>query len=293
VVYSYFPGCTLRAKAKGFESSTLASCEVLGVCLEELEEWQCCGATFPLQIDNSFPLVSPSRTLASAKKAGRKLVTLCSGCLNVLKRTNHALREDPDKREKVCAFIEEDYSGEVEVLHLLEILRDEIGFEALSRKVVSPLSGLPVAAYYGCLLLRPPEEVGIDDPEAPRVLEDFLSALGCEPVDYPYKTECCGSYVVLQPGGATVSPSRLVVESAKSGGAKVIVTSCPLCQFNLDYAQSGSVERGEKAVPVIYFTQVLAVALGLGEEALEFDGHIVPPGLIFQSVGVGGCGGLT
>jgi heterodisulfide reductase subunit B len=213
--------------------------------------------------------------------------------LNVLKRTNHALREDPDKREKVCAFIEEDYSGEVEVLHLLEILRDEIGFEALSRKVVSPLSGLPVAAYYGCLLLRPPEEVGIDDPEAPRVLEDFLSALGCEPVDYPYKTECCGSYVVLQPGGATMSPSKLVVESAKSRGAKVIVTSCPLCQFNLDYAQSGSVERGEKAVPVIYFTQVLAVALGLGEEALEFDGHIVPPGLIFQSVGVGGCGGLT
>jgi heterodisulfide reductase subunit B len=293
VVYSYFPGCTLRAKAKGFESSTLASCQVLGVCMEELEEWQCCGATFPLQIDNSFPLVSPARTLATAKKTGRKLVTLCSGCLNVLKRTNHVVREDLDKREKVCAFIEEDYSGEVEVLHFLEILRDEIGFESLARKVISPFSGLPVAAYYGCLLLRPPEEVGIDDLEAPRVLEDLLSALGCDPVDYPYKTECCGSYVVLQPGEPTVAPSRLVVESAKSRGAKIIITSCPLCQFNLDYAQAENVARGEKAIPVVYFTQLLAVALGLSEEVLQFDGHIVPPGLIFQSVGVGGCGGLT
>ena len=293
MVYSYFPGCTLRAKAKGFESSTLASCEVLGVCLEELEEWQCCGATFPLQIDNSFPLVSPARTLASAKKAGRELVTLCSACLNVLKRTNHVIREDLDKREKVCAFIEEDYSGEVEVLHLLEILRDEIGFESLARMVVSPFSGLPVAAYYGCLLLRPPDEVGIDDPESPSVLEEFLSALGCDPVEYPYKTECCGSYVVLQPGELTMSPSRLVVESAKSRGAKVIVTSCPLCQFNLDYAQSGSVERGVRAVHVVYFTRLLGVALGLGEEVLQFGGQIVDPGLIFQSVGVGGCGGLT
>jgi len=293
VVYSYFPGCTLRAKAKGFDSSALASCKALGVCLEELEEWQCCGATFPLQIDNSFPLVSPARTLASAKKTGRKLVTLCSACYNVLKRTNHVLREDIDKREKVFSFIEEDYSGEVEVLHLLEILRDEIGFRSLNAKISSSFQGLPVAAYYGCLLLRPPEEVGIDDPEAPRVLEDFLLALGCRPVDYPYKTECCGSYVVLQPGGLTVSPSRLIVESAKSGGAKAIVTSCPLCRFNLDYAQSGALERGENTIPVMYFTEVLAIALGLGEGVLQFDGHLVPPGLIFQSLGVGGYGGLT
>jgi len=293
VVYSYFPGCTLRAKAKGFDSSALASCKVLGVSLEELEEWQCCGATFPLQIDNSFPLVSPARTLASAKKAGRKLVTLCSACYNVLKRTNHVLREDLDKREKVSAFIEEDYLGEVEVLHLLEILRDEIGFGSLATKVVSSFQGLPVAAYYGCLLLRPPEEVGIDDPEAPRVLEDFLLALGCHPVDYPYKTECCGSYVVLQPGGLTASPSRLIVESAKSGGAKVIVTSCPLCRFNLDYAQSGDLEKDANAIPVVYFTELLAIALGLGEEVLQFDGNLVPPGLIFQSLGVWGYGGLT
>ncbi|HOB88825.1 MAG: CoB--CoM heterodisulfide reductase iron-sulfur subunit B family protein [Bacillota bacterium] len=293
MVYSYFPGCTLRAKARGFESSTLASCKVLGVCLEELEEWQCCGAAFPLQIDNSFPLVSPTRALISAKKAGRDLVTLCSACLNVLKRTNHVMRADLDRREKVCAFIEEEYSGEVEILHLLEVLRDRIGFEALARKVVVPLSGLSVAAYYGCLLLRPPEEVGIDDPEAPTILEEFLSALGCDPVDYPYKTECCGSYVLLQPGEAALSPSRLVVESAKSRGAQVIVTSCPLCQFNLDYAQSGNAERMDYGLPVLYFTQLLAIALGLGEESLNFEEHIVPPGLLFQSVGVLGCGGLT
>jgi heterodisulfide reductase subunit B len=293
VVYSYFPGCTLRAKAKGFDSSALASCKVLGVYLEELEEWQCCGATFPLQIDNSFPLVSPARTLAAAKKAGRKLTTLCSACYNVLKRTNHVLREDLDKRNKVCTFIEEDYFGDLEILHLLEILRDEIGFASLAEKIVKPFSGFPVAAYYGCLLLRPPEEVGFDDPEAPRILEDLLFALGCSPVDHPYKTECCGSYVVLQPGEPTASPSRLIVESAKSRGARAIVTSCPLCQFNLDYVQSGDVERGENAVPVVYFTQLLAMALGFGEEVLQFDGHLVPPGPVFRSAGVGGCEGAT
>ena len=293
MVYSYFPGCTLRAKAKGFDLSALASCKVLGVYLEELNEWQCCGATFPLQMDNSFPLVSPARTLASAKKTGSKLVTLCSACYNVLKRTNHVMRLDPDRREKVCSFIEEDYSGDVEVLHLLEILRDEIGFDSLAGKVSVGFQGLPVAAYYGCLLLRPPEEVGIDDPEAPTVLEDFLLALGCQPVEYPYKTECCGSYVVLHPGEFASSPSRLILESAKSKGAKVIVTSCPLCRFNLDYVQSIDVERGDAAIPVVYFTELLAIAVGLGEDVLHFEGHVVPPGLIFQSLGVGRCGGLT
>ncbi|MGE5587908.1 MAG: CoB--CoM heterodisulfide reductase iron-sulfur subunit B family protein, partial [Clostridia bacterium] len=286
--YAYFPGCTLRAKAKGFESSALASARALGIHLEELPNWQCCGATFPLQVDNSFPLVSPARTLASARKAGERLVTLCSACYNVLKRTNHVMCTDADRRDKVNAFIEEDYKGDLEVAHFLEVLRDDVGFDALARRAKVPLGGLAAAPYYGCLLLRPADELAFDDPEAPRILEDFLSALGCRVVDHPYKIECCGSYVALDPGEAASEPSRLVVESAKARGAQVIVTSCPLCQYNLEVSQRGPRGRGGAGVPVIYFTQLLAIALGLSEDVLGFEDHVISPGPLLRSIGAMG-----
>ncbi|MGE5586115.1 MAG: CoB--CoM heterodisulfide reductase iron-sulfur subunit B family protein [Bacillota bacterium] len=286
--YPYFPGCTLRAKARGFESSALASAGALGVQLDELPNWQCCGATFPLQADNSFPLVSPARTLASARKMGERLVTLCSACYNVLKRTNHVMRTDADRRDKVNAFIEEDYRGDLEVVHFLEVLRDDIGFDALARSAKVPLGDLAVAPYYGCLLLRPADELAFDDPEAPHILEDFLSALGCRVVDHPYKIECCGSYVALEPGDLASGPSRMVAESARTRGAQVIATSCPLCQYNLDASQQGARGRDGAGVPVIYFTQLLAIALGLSEDVLGFGGHVISPGPILRSIGAMG-----
>lgn len=286
--YPYFPGCTLRAKARGFEASALASARVLGIHLEELPNWQCCGATFPLQADNSFPLVSPARTLASARKKGERLVTLCSACYNVLKRTNHVMRTDADRRDKVNAFIEDDYRGDLEVVHFLEVLRDDVGFDSLARGAKVPLSGLAAAPYYGCLLLRPADELAFDDPEAPHILEDFLSALGCRVVDHPYKIECCGSYVALEPGELASGPSRMVVESARARGAQVIVTSCPLCQYNLDVSQQGARGRNGAGVPVIYFTQLLAIALGLPEDVLGLEGHVISPGPLLRSIGAMG-----
>jgi len=291
--YPYFPGCTLKAKARGFETSAVASAGALGVHLDEMENWQCCGATFPLQADNSFPLVSPARTLASARKMGERLVTLCSACYNVLKRTNHVLRTDVGRRDKVNAFIEEDYAGDLEVMHFLEVLRDDVGFDALARSVKTSLGGLAVAPYYGCLLLRPNDELGFDDPEAPHILEDFLSALGCQVVDHPYKIECCGSYVALEPGDLASGPSRMVVESARSRGAQAIVTSCPLCQYNLDVAQQGAHGREQAGVPVIYFTQLLAIALGLPEDVLGFEGHVISPGPLLRCVGVVGSDAIA
>lgn len=282
--YAYFPGCTLRAKAKGFDASALAAARSLGVGLQELENWQCCGATFPLQADNSFPLVSPGRTLAAARKKGDKIVTLCSACYNVLKRTNYVFRTDKDRRDKVNAFIEEDYTGDLEVMHFLEVLRDDVGFEALAREVRLSLRDLAVAPYYGCLLLRPPRELCFDDAEAPRIMEDFLRALGCRVVDHPYKIECCGSYVALKAGDLATSASRLVVESARSRGAQMIVTSCPLCQYNLDVAQRGTAGADGRGLPVVYFTQLLAIALELPGEVLHFDGHVIPPGPLLRSI---------
>ena len=210
----YFPGCTLHSKAQSFDASARAAARALGIEMEELPEWTCCGATFSMSADSVMGLVAPTRILASAKEAG-KLLTLCSFCYNTLKRTNRVIATDAERRRKVTTFIEEDYQGTVQTVHLLEVLRDDIGFDALAKRVTKPLRGLKVAPYYGCLLLRPAEEMGFDDPERPTILERFLASLGCEVVDFPHKTECCGSFVAV---GSPDAAQRVFLPDPGGGG---------------------------------------------------------------------------
>ncbi len=250
--YRYFPGCTLHEQARNFDITARESARELDIALVELDNWQCCGAVFPLATDALINLVSPYRALASAHAAGFDLVTLCSGCLNVLRRTNRLVATDREAREKLRDFVEMDYAGERRVYHLLEVLRREVTFETLRSRVKRRLTGLHVAPYYGCLLLRPPEEMEFDDVEAPTVMEDFLRALGAEPVDYPFRTECCGAYVALRE--AKTQAAAQVVRSAAAAGAELVVSSCPACNYNL--------ERVHPTLPVVYFTQLLALALG-------------------------------
>lgn len=274
----YFPGCTLHSKAQSFDASARAAAQALDIVMEELPEWTCCGATFSMSADSAMGLVAPTRILASAKEAG-KLLTLCSFCYNTLKRTNRVIATDAERRRKVTAFLEEDYQGTVQTVHLLEVLRDEIGFAALATRVIKPLRGLKVAPYYGCLLLRPADEMGFDDPERPTILEGLLSSLGCEVVDYPHKTECCGSFVAVGSPDAARECSARILEVAAKCGAGMLVVSCPLCQYNLDQAQrvvqAGSARQTR--VPVLYFSQLLAIALGCDEACLHLDGHAVDP----------------
>jgi heterodisulfide reductase subunit B len=274
----YFPGCTLHSKAQSFDASARAAAQALDIVMEELPEWTCCGATFSMSADSAMGLVAPTRILASAKEAG-KLLTLCSFCYNTLKRTNRVIATDAERRRKVTAFLEEDYQGTVQTVHLLEVLRDEIGFAALATRVIKPLRGLKVAPYYGCLLLRPADEMGFDDPERPTILEGLLSSLGCEVVDYPHKTECCGSFVAVGSPDAARECSARILEVAAKCGAEMLVVSCPLCQYNLDQAQcvvqAGSARQTR--VPVLYFSQLLAIALGCDDACLHLDGHVVDP----------------
>lgn len=283
--YSYFPGCTLHAQARNFEVSALATARVLGLELSELTDWQCCGAVFPLTTDNHLPLVSPYRSLASAHTRGENLVTMCAGCYNVLKRTNAMVKEDEEVRVKLGAFVGEEYSGEREVLHFLEVLRDTVGFDALREMVSQPLEGLSVAAYYGCLLLRPPEEMKFDDPEYPTIMEDFLTALGASVVDYPYRIECCGAYLAITNETEKGEPSRAILKSAIAHHASCLITSCPLCQYNLDVEQS-RMNSDPEPMPVLYFTQLLALALGLGEESCNFSLHHVDPRPVLAQAGL-------
>ena len=259
MIYSYYPGCTLKTKAKELDRYARSSAQALGIELAELPEWQCCGAVYPMARDEIATRLSSVRALASARELGQDLVTLCSACHHVIKRVNHDMVNDEDIRTKVNNYLDlpEPYAGETRVIHYLELLRDVVGFDELKKKVANPLKGRKVAAYYGCLLLRPSKELGFDNPENPSIMEDFIRALGAEPALYAYRNECCGGYVTLENNGLAQKKCNAIMASAKDAGAETIITACPLCMYNLDANATG------EKLPVHYFTELLAEALGV------------------------------
>lgn len=260
---SYFPGCTLKNKAVQLDIYARKCAEALGVSLEEIENWQCCGGVFSTAKDEIATKLSSVRALKEAKEKNRPLVTVCSACHNVIKQTNHAMSTDAEFAGKVNRYMAEDtdYAGETEVMHYLEMLRDLVGFDKIKENVVKPLTGKKIAAYYGCLLLRPNSVMKMDNPENPRIIEDLIRALGAEPVMYANRNECCGGYVIMESPSLAEKKSQAVVENAKSAGAEIITTACPLCRYNL-------LKNGAD-IPVIYFTELLAQALGLKEDTDE------------------------
>lgn len=262
--YSYYPGCTLRTKAKDLDAYARASAKALGFELEEIENWQCCGGVYPLGSDEIATKLSSVRALNEAKEKGQDLVTLCSACHHVIKRVNDDMRNVEDIRTRANNYmqLDEPYAGETNVLHYLEVLRDCVGFDELKKKVVNPLKGRKIGAYYGCLLLRPSTVLAFDDPENPQIIEDFIRAIGAEPVVYPYRNECCGGYISLKEKEMSGRMSCNIVDSAAGAGAEMLITACPLCMYNLNKSGSGK-------IPVYYFTELLAEALGVKEEALK------------------------
>ena len=259
MIFSYYPGCTLRTKAKDLDRYARRSAEALGITLAELPDWQCCGGVYPMAKDEIATKLSSVRALAKSKELGQDLITLCSACHNVIKQVNHDMQTDADIALRVNNYLglEQPYGGETKVIHYLEMLRDVVGFDNLAKKVVNPLKGKKIAAYYGCLLLRPGKVLQMDDPENPTIIEDFICAIGAEPVIYPYRNECCGGYVTLEDKGLAQKKSNAVLESAESFGAEMVLTACPLCLYNLN--KNGT----EHDLPVLYFTELLAEALGV------------------------------
>lgn len=261
--FSYFPGCTLKNKAKDLDVYARKSAEALGITLEEVENWQCCGGVFTTARDEVATKLSSVRLLKAAGEKEQALVTVCSACHNVVKQTNHAMQTDKEFADKVNRYMydEAPYGGETEVYHYLEMLRDIVGFDKLREKVVNPLTGKKIGAYYGCLLLRPSGILKMDDPENPSILEDFIRAIGAEPVVYANRNECCGGYVVMESPDLAKEKSNAVLDNAKAAGAEMIITACPLCKYNL--------KKNGGGLPVVYFTELLAEALGVKEDTNE------------------------
>ena len=258
--FQYFPGCTLKTKGVRLDTCARKAALALGFTLEELPEWQCCGAVYPMARDEIATRLSSVRALTAAREVGEPLVTLCSACHHVIKRVNGDMKHDADIRAKVNNYLKLDppYAGETEVLHYLEVLRDKIGWENVKAAVKKPLTGMKIGAYYGCLLLRPSREMCFDDPENPTILEDFIRAIGAEPVYYGLRNECCGGYTTIENRQYASKQAQKIADSAKAQGAELLITACPLCLYNLTQNTDGG-------LPVRYFTELLAQALGVEE----------------------------
>lgn len=263
MIYSYYPGCTLSTKAKELDRCGRLAAKALGVELEEIENWQCCGAVYPQAEDEIATKLSAVRALNAAKEKNQPLLTLCSACHHVIKRVNDDMKNSEYIRTRANNYLKLDapYAGETNVVHYLEMLRDAVGFDKLKAAVKNPLKGVKIAAYYGCLLLRPSGVMAFDDPENPQIIEDFIRAIGATPVIYSQRNECCGGYMAMEDEGYARRRVERILASAKEAGADEIITACPLCMYNLAH------NAGDAKLPVKYFTELLVQALGLGEEA--------------------------
>ncbi len=279
----YYPGCTIKASAGQYETSVRAVLATLGIQMKEMEQWNCCGVVHSLASDNLIRHIAPIRVFARLQEqGGSEMLTLCDMCYNTLSQANHLVRQNARQRESINDFIEaeEDYDGEIHVLHLLQILRDRVGYQTIKKHVRRALQGLTVFPYYGCKLLRP-GGMGIDDPEAPRVLRDLMHTLGAAVADDPLQTQCCGSYHIVNHDEIVSRRVGKIAARALERGADVIVLSCPLCHFNLDTRQA----LVDSPLPVLYFTQLMGVAFGLDLDVLGLNQHHIDPLMLLQQRG--------
>jgi len=277
--YSYFPGCSLKGTGRAYEESLLPVFAALGVELEELDDWNCCGATAYMAVDEVKACVMASRNLAIAEKTGnRELMAPCSACYLVLNKTKHYLHESPAVYEVVQKALKQgnlSYSGNVPVRHPLDVLVNDIGLDEIKKRVKNPLQGLKVAPYYGCQIVRPYST--FDDQYNPTTMDRLLAALGATVVPFPLKTRCCGGSLtgtLPEPG---LLCSYILLKEAIKRGADVIATVCPLCQFNLDgYHDKIEAKWESVRIPTVYFTQLLGLAFGLSARQLGLHRGFIP-----------------
>jgi heterodisulfide reductase subunit B2 len=276
---AYFPGCSLKGLGRGYEESLLPVMKHLGVELEEVPDWNCCGATAYMAIDEAKACVLAARNLALAQASGHQhLLAPCAACYLVLNKTKHYLHEYPAMKQTVAralAAVGLSFDGDMPVRFPLDVLLKDIGVEAIRIKVRRPLKGLKVAPYYGCQVVRP--YATFDDQYNPTSMDRLLEALGATVVHYPLKTKCCGGSLTGTVPEAGIRLVYILHNEAKKRGADCLATACPLCQFNLDgYHAQISARYGPVLVPALYFTQLMGLAFGLPEAGLGLNRAAIP-----------------
>ena len=278
--FAYYPGCTDHSTAIEYGMSIHEVFKILDVELVEIEDWNCCGAAATHSLNHLLSLCLPARNIskAQATNAG-PLVVPCAGCFNMLKRSEYALKYDETKCKEIEEIVGFTYQPSIEILALLDAVLNRIGLERVAEEAKRPLKGLKAACYYGCALVRHPKVTGLDDPENPQYMDQLLRALGGEPVEWSYKVDCCGSDLALTYRDIVKQMVGKIVHGAKEAGAQCIVTSCGLCQANLEMRQ-------EIGLPVFYFTELMGVAFDVTERNRWWKKHVISPKPLLESMGL-------
>jgi heterodisulfide reductase subunit B len=277
---AYYPGCSLHGTSPEYDESLRAVVEALGVPVAEIPDWNCCGATSGHTTDHLLAVALPARNLALAEEQGYDRVLVpCAACYNRLAGAHLAVAEEDGLAEKIPEILGRPFTNSVEVFNAVQLLhelapliKERIG---ASPAAPNPLAGVKLAAYYGCLLVRPPELAGTDDPEQPHQMDEVIGACGADAVDWNMKVECCGGAFSVSRTKSVVRLGRSIIEDARHNGAEAIVVACPLCHSNLDLRQKAMNARGEAPTPILYITQVVGLALGLPADKLGLGRHFV------------------
>lgn len=279
--YAYYPGCTIGTTAVEFGRSTDAVCEVLGIQLAEIEDWNCCGASSAHSLDHELSLRLPGRNVALAQASGLDIVAPCPACYQNVLAADNRMRQDQAWRLEMEELLDFTYTGEGRPRHLLEVLSEPEMLEAIRSHVTRPLEGLRVASYYGCVLVRPPEVTGWDDAEHPMRMDRLVEAIGAEPVEWSYKVDCCGASLTLSRSEVVTALSSRLGQAAREASADVVAAACGICQINLDTRQ-----EGEQKVPALYFTELMGLAFGVPGVEKWFGKHAVDPRPILRQRGL-------
>jgi heterodisulfide reductase subunit B len=276
--YTYYPACCSFGQARAYDISTRVVAKALDIELIELDDWNCCGSTPYSSIDELGSICCSARNLALAEKRGLDLVTPCSDCYLMLNKVNLFMKEYPELKSKVVEALAAgglEYNGTVRVRHILDVFANDVSSDEIASRVKINLTGLKVAAYYGCQVVRP--RPSFDDPEFPQSLERLIKSLGAEPTPFPLKTRCCGASMIIPEEDIALGLIYKLLNNAISNGADCIVTACPLCQGNLDVYQSKVSKKFKTKfnIPVLFFTQLMGVAFGIDSKALALEKSIV------------------
>lgn len=290
--YAYYPGCSLEKMAASYHVSAVQTARVLGVELEEIEDWNCCGATAYFHVDEILANTLCARNLAMAEQQGLNMVAPCSGCFKNMYFTNETLKKDKDLADHINYALEADnlkFNGSIDVRHLIEVFVEDVGLAEIKKNVKRPLKNLKVAPYYGCQLVRPRKNDEGENIEDPRMFEDFLKTIGATPVVWPMRLRCCGGSLIVTNKHAALSMVRALLQTAEDAGADVIATACPLCQINLEvYQTEVNREFGtDLSLPIMYFTQILGLAFGIPAKKLGIGSEVVSAGDVLKCVRTG------
>jgi heterodisulfide reductase subunit B len=277
--YVYYPGCSLESSAKSYDRSTRWAFNKLGQELIELEDWNCCGATMYMSIKETISLALSARNLALAERLKGDIVAPCSSCYTILNKTNHILEENFILREKVNQSLKKvglDYHLTTKVRHPLDVLVNDIGIETIKAKTEYGLNGLRIAPYYGCQIVRP--DGFFDDKEDPTTMDRLFQALGAKITYFPVKLRCCGGMLMTTFQDVALKLNKEILECAVENRADCLITTCPLCQINLDAYQDQINKKYGYSIkmPVLFFTQLLAYAMGASKKEAGFHQNLVP-----------------